>query len=93
MFLPSKVYDILVWVAKILLPALATLYVAMSNTWGLPYAKEVSETTMAVVLFMGMVLNLSTVQYQKALLSLESIPSIEVLEKEYHRIHGHDKTE
>ena len=37
----NKVYDILKWIALIALPALATLYFAISQIWGLPYGEQV----------------------------------------------------
>ena len=36
MKLSNKVYDILKWIALYLLPALGTLYFALSGIWGLP---------------------------------------------------------
>jgi hypothetical protein len=65
MYFSNKVYDILTWIAKILLPALATLYVALSTVWSLPYGDQVSQTLMAFVLFLGVLLNLSNSQYLK----------------------------
>lgn len=61
----NKVYDILKWVAMIVLPALATLYLGLSNVWGLPYGEEVSATITLVNTFLGAVLMISTNQYNK----------------------------
>lgn len=61
----NKVYDILKWVAMIVLPALATLYLGLSNVWGLPYGEEVSTTITLVNTFLGAVLMISTNQYNK----------------------------
>lgn len=61
----NKVYDILKWVAMIVLPALATLYLGLSNVWGLPYGEEVSTTITLVNTFLGTVLMISTNQYNK----------------------------
>lgn len=57
--LPPKVYDFLKWVAQIVLPALATLYLAL----GLPASKEVSGAMIAVDAFLGAILNLSSKAY------------------------------
>ena len=59
----NRVYDILKWVAQYLLPALGTLYFALAGTWDLPYGEEVVGTITAVDTFLGVVLGISTVQY------------------------------
>ena len=41
MKLDNKTYDVLKWVAQIFLPALGTLYFALSKIWGLPFGEEV----------------------------------------------------
>lgn len=61
----NKVYNILKWVAMIVLPALATLYLGLSNVWGLPYGEEVSTTITLINTFLGTVLMISTNQYNK----------------------------
>lgn len=61
----NKVYNILKWVAMIVLPALATLYLGLSNVWGLPYGEEVSATITLINTFLGTVLMISTNQYNK----------------------------
>lgn len=65
MTMNNKVYDILKWVAMIVLPALATLYLGLSNVWGLPYGEEISTTITLVNTFLGAVLMISTNQYNK----------------------------
>ena len=61
----NKVYDILKWIAMIGLPALATLYLGLSNVWGLPYGEEISTTITLVNTFLGAVLMISNTQYKK----------------------------
>lgn len=63
--LNDKVYDILKWVALVVLPAIATLYTALAGVWGLPYAQEIPATITAVDLFLGALLGVSTAQYNK----------------------------
>lgn len=65
MKLDNKSYDVLKWVAQILLPAAATLYVAVAGIWGFPYAKEVAGTISAVDLFLGALLGISSMNYYK----------------------------
>lgn len=61
----NKTYDILKWIAQILLPALGTLYFALSKIWGLPFATEIVGTITAVDVFLGALLGISTSNYNK----------------------------
>lgn len=61
----DKTYDVLKWIAQILLPALGTLYFALSKVWGLPYSNEIVGTITAVDAFLGAILGISTAQYNK----------------------------
>jgi hypothetical protein len=63
----NKVYDALKYVAQIVLPALATLYFALAQIWGLPYGEQVVGTITAVDAFLGALLRLTTIKYEKSL--------------------------
>ena len=63
--LGSKVYDTLKWITSIVLPAIATLYLALSQTWGLPHGEKIAATIMLVVTAMGSILQVSASQYKK----------------------------
>lgn len=63
----NKIYDVLKWVAQYLLPALATLYFAIAQVWGLPYGEQIVGTITAIDTFLGVILGISTAQYNKAL--------------------------
>lgn len=65
MKLSNKMYDILKWIAQYLLPASGTLYFALASIWGLPYGEEIVGTITAVDTFLGVLLGLSTIQYNK----------------------------
>jgi len=65
--LNNKAYDILKWVAQILLPALGTLYFALSKIWGFPFATEVVGTIAAIDTFLGAILGISTAAYNKTI--------------------------
>lgn len=65
MKLKDKTYDVLKWIVVIVLPALGTLYAALSKIWDLPYAAEIPATILAVTTFLGAVLCISTAQYNK----------------------------
>jgi len=60
----NKIYDILKWIAQILLPAVATLYFALANIWGFPYAEEIVGTITAIDAFLGILLGISTTKYK-----------------------------
>lgn len=61
----NRTYDILKWIARYLLPALGTLYFALSGIWGFAYGEEVVGTIAALTAFLGVILGLSTKQYNK----------------------------
>lgn len=65
MKLSNKVYDILKWIAQLFLPAAGTLYFALASIWGLPYGEEIVGTITAIDAFLGVVLGISTIQYNK----------------------------
>lgn len=65
MKMSNKVYDVLKFIAQILLPALGTLYFALAKIWGFPYATEIVGTISAVDAFLGALLGISTAQYNK----------------------------
>lgn len=65
MKIPDKLYDILKWVVIIVLPAVATLYAALSAVWAWPYSQEIVTSITAVDTFLGAVLCISTATYKK----------------------------
>lgn len=65
MKMSNKVYDALKYITQIGLPALGTLYFALSNIWGFPYAEQVVGTISAIVTFLGVLLGISSAKYKK----------------------------
>lgn len=61
----NLVYDILKWIAQYLLPAAGTLYFALAGIWGFPYGEEIVGTITAVDTFLGVLLGISSVQYNR----------------------------
>lgn len=61
----NRMYDILKYIAQIVLPALGTLYFALSTIWGLPYGEQVVGTITAIDAFLGALLGISTAQWKK----------------------------
>lgn len=64
MKMTNRTYDILKWIALILLPALATFYAAIAAVWGLPYTEQVVGTITAVDTLLGTLLKISSDNYK-----------------------------
>lgn len=65
MKLTNKQYDVLKWIALIVLPAVATLYFTLASIWGLPYGEQIVGTITAIDTFLGALLGISTNQHNK----------------------------
>ena len=69
MKMSNKTYDILKFVAQIVLPAIATLYLTLGSIWTgifeFPYPEQVSATIMAIDTFLGVLLGISSANYKK----------------------------
>lgn len=61
----NKTYDILKWIAQILLPAAGTLYFALAGIWNFPYGEEIVGTLSAIDAFLGCILGISSISYNK----------------------------
>lgn len=61
----NRTYDILKYIALIVLPAIGTLYFALAQIWGLQYGEEVVGTITAIDTFLGAILQISTDKYYK----------------------------
>ncbi len=66
MSMSNEMYDRLKWVAQILLPAIGTLYFAVAAIWGLPFGEQVVGTVTAVDTFLGIILGISSSQYNSS---------------------------
>lgn len=62
----QKVYDVLKFIAQIALPAFGTLYFTLAAIWSLPSADQVVQTVLAVDTFLGVLLGISTMQYNRS---------------------------
>jgi len=67
MKMENKTYDILKYVAQILIPAIATLYFSVSQIWGLPYGEQIVGTLTALDAFLGVCLGISSDNYHKSI--------------------------
>ena len=66
MNMSNKVYDVLKWIALIVLPAVAVLYESIAGIWGLPFAEQIPDTITAVDLFLGVLLGVSNAVYKRS---------------------------
>ena len=66
MKLSNKAYDVLKWIAQLVLPAIGTLYFALAGIWNFPYPEQIVGTITAVDTFLGVMLGISTSTYKKA---------------------------
>ena len=61
----NKTYDIRKWITQYMLPAIGTLYFALAGIWGFPYGEQIVGTITAVDTFLGVILGISSAQYNK----------------------------
>lgn len=64
MKIPNKVYDIIKWLSLVVLPAISTLYFALSSIWGWPYAEQITGTIAAIETLIGAILGVSSFSYK-----------------------------
>lgn len=65
MKMSNDTYDKLKFIAQVFLPALGTLYFAIAKIWNLPFGTEIEGTIMAIDVFLGSLLHISTNEYNK----------------------------
>lgn len=65
MKLSNDAYNVLKWIAIIALPALATFYGVIGKIWDIPYTAEIVTTVTAIATFIGALIGVSTMKYNK----------------------------
>lgn len=60
----NKTYDILKYVALLIMPALATFVNGVGIVWGIPHTNEVTATITALGVFLGATLDISSKNYE-----------------------------
>lgn len=65
MIFGNKTYNVLKFLALVLLPAIGAFYFAVAGYWNLPYPKEVLGSISAVDVFLGVILGISSANYYK----------------------------
>ena len=63
--LSNKAYDVLKVICITVLPALGTLYFALAGIWGFPYGEQIVGTINAITTCIGIIIGVSTAQYNK----------------------------
>lgn len=66
MKIPNKYYDILKWLVIIVMPAFITLIQQLGNMLDWPLTELVAQALTAINLFIGIVVGVSTVGYNKS---------------------------
>lgn len=61
--LSNRTYDVLKWIALVLIPAVGALYFGLSQIWGFPYGEEIVGTLTLIDTFLGALLGISTINY------------------------------
>jgi len=78
MKLDNKTYDILKWVALVVIPASATLVLTVGKIWGLPYYDNIGATISAIGLFIAAIIGVSSKDfYQIQPVDIEGMEYIE----------------
>jgi hypothetical protein len=61
----NKVYDILKWFALVALDAIGYFYQEFAGVWSLPFGDEVLKTCVALSIFIGALIGVSSAKYNK----------------------------
>ena len=66
-FKNNKVYDILKYLALILLNAVGNAYEELSGVWNLPYGTQIMKTCSILSILIGTLIGISSAKYNKQL--------------------------
>lgn len=61
----DKLYDILKWIGRYLLPAMGALYFAIAEIWNFPLGPEICATCTALTVALNTLLGISSENYYK----------------------------
>lgn len=65
--LSDKVYEVLKWLCVLALPAVAEFIEGLFPLWGIPYADPIGHTIRLVSLLIGVLIGISTIDYNQKL--------------------------
>ena len=63
--LSDRAYEICKWLSCVFLDAFGLCYQTLAGIWGLPYGDQVFNTCVALSVFLGALIGVSTIQYRK----------------------------
>lgn len=78
----NKIYDILKWVALVMLDAVGLFYQTLAEIWSLPYGDNVLKTCVALSVLIGTLIGVSGTQYSKSVEANEYEDDEELCERE-----------
>ena len=67
----NKLYDILAYISRYVIPALGGLYYTLADVWTLPYGAQVLATCTALTVALNIMLGISSIEYNKQLKAKE----------------------
>lgn len=82
MKLSNETYDLLRYIADMILPAVGTLYFALSGIWNFPYGEQIVGTITAIVAFLDVILGISKKNYYTDLVAPTEDDYMNMLEEE-----------
>lgn len=59
----NKIYDVLAFIGRIALPALAVFVTALGDIWSIPYYQQISLTLTALAVFINSLLKIDSAKY------------------------------
>ena len=71
-FKNEKIYTVLKYLVLIGLPAVNTLWLAISQIWSIPYGEPISLTITAITVFIGTLIGVGSYRYGKQLAETEN---------------------
>ena len=63
--LSDKAYEVLKWLCVLALPANSDFVKFLLPTWNIPYGDPIAETLRQIALLIGVLIGISTIQYNK----------------------------
>lgn len=73
MIMNEKVYDVLKFFGRLIVPGIATLYAALASIWGFPYGEAVTASATAICVFLNAILEYCSYKYHEAEEEIEEI--------------------
>jgi hypothetical protein len=86
--LKGAVYDVLKWIALVLLPGLAALYFGLGQIWNFPAVEQVVGSITVLDTFLGLLLGRSSRNYTVQEFSLDTVGDIVVTQDRFGTVTG-----